>query len=504
MPDALPSADALYDGAPCGLLLADAGGHILQVNRTLCTWLGREAGELQGMRLLDLLDIGGRIFYQTHLQPLLRMQGSVAEVKLQVRHAAGHTVPMMLNLKKIDGPGGPMLHAAFFIAEDRHKYERELLLERRRAETLANERAEAQRELQWAQTRLRLALETAHLYVWDATGPGGERHYEASVARLLGYPQPQPVDPREYEEAIAKEDRWMEAQAYDLALDPAVGQYQCTYRLQGVDGVERTVSSVGRGFFDERGRLTHVAGVLQDVTETSRAQAQAQDRALFAEQMVGIVSHDLRNPLNTILMSTVVLSHGALAPQQQAVVKRITNSAQRATRLIADLLDFTQTRLGSGLAVHPRPIDLHDTVADAVAELRVAFAGRELVHVKHGPPACNADADRLTQLIGNLVGNAMSYGAPDQPVTVTSRTTAAQWEVSVHNDGEPIPPHVLPHLFEPMIQGKHDARGGRGVGLGLYIVREIARAHRGRVEADSTAEAGTTFRAVFPHVPSEG
>lgn len=383
MAEGLPAADALYDGAPCGLLVVDARGHILKANRTLCDWLGRETAEMPQLRMQDLLDMGARIFYQTHLQPLLRMQGSVAEVKLQVRHKDGRTLPMMLNLQRLDTPGGPVLHAAFFMAQDRHKYERELLLERRRAEGLAAERAAAQRDLEHAQE------------------------------------------------------------------------------------------------------------------ETSRARAAAEDRALFAEQMMGIVSHDLRNPLSTILLSTTVLAHGAGSPQQKKVVTRISNAAERATRLIGDLLDFTQARLGRGLAVNPRPIDLHATVANAVAELAAAFPQRALRHEAQGEGACEADADRLTQLIGNLVGNAIAYGAPDAPVLVRSCTAPGEWSLSVHNEGEPIAPHLVPKLFEPMVRGEQ-APGAGGVGLGLFIVNEIARAHGGRMEVASSREAGTTFRAVFP------
>lgn len=382
MAQGLPSADALYDSAPCGLLLADARGHILKANRTLCDWLGRQPGEMPQLRVQDLLDMGARIFYQTHLQPLLRMQDSVAEVKLQVRHKDGATLPMMLNLQRLDTPDGPLLHVAFFIARDRHKYERELLLERQRAEVLAAERAAAQRELERAQE------------------------------------------------------------------------------------------------------------------ETSRARAAAEDRALFAEQMMGIVSHDLRNPLSTILLSTALLAQGAGTAQQQKVVRRIGSAAERATRLIGDLLDFTQARLGSGLAVHPQPIDLHATVSTAVAELAAAFPQRQLLHEAQGEGRCEADADRLTQLIGNLVGNAMAYGAPDAPVVVRSRTAPGEWELSVHNQGDPIPPDLVPTLFEPMVRGQQESSGG--VGLGLFIVSEIARAHGGRMEVHSTAQEGTTFRAVFP------
>jgi sigma-B regulation protein RsbU (phosphoserine phosphatase) len=494
----LPAAESLYDAAPCALLLAGSGGRILQANATFCQWLGYSRHEALDLQLQALLTMGGRIFWQTHLAPLLRMQGSVAEVKLELRHKSGHTVPMMLNVAERHEGGDVLLQIALFVAEDRHKYEHELLLQRQRAEQLAREQAQGQRELTLAQTRLRLALESANLYVWDVLASTGERRYEDGVARLLGLQQAQPVDPGVYAQAIAAEDRESEAQAFERAMRPDSGAYRCTYRLNGADGEQRTVSSSGMAFFDEQGQLAQFVGVLQDVTAAVRRRADAEDRALFAEQMVGIVSHDLRNPLSTILMSTYILERGDLSPPLRTVVKRVGTSAERAKRLISDLLDFTQARLGRGLSVDPVPVQLHEVVADSVGELRLAFPGRRIEHVKRGTASCIVDPDRLVQLIGNLVSNAVAYGSPTAPITVTSEASDSQCEIAVHNDGDPIPPALIAGLFEPMVRGEYGSRGGRGVGLGLYIVREIARAHGGRMDVTSSAQQGTTFRAIFP------
>lgn len=99
----------------------------------------------------------------------------------------------------------------------------------------------------------------------------------------------------------------------------------------------------------------------------------------------------------------------------------------------------------------------------------------------------------MLQLIGNLVGNAMKYGAPEGTVTVTSAIQPTEFSVAVHNDGTPIPRDLIPLLFEPMSRGAHESDTNRSVGLGLFIVREIARGHGGRVTVESTADAGTTF-----------
>ena len=187
------------------------------------------------------------------------------------------------------------------------------------------------------------------------------------------------------------------------------------------------------------------------VAEATRHQAEAKDRALFAEQMVGIVSHDLRNPLSAIAMATALLVRGELSESQQRTANRIGRATERATRLIADLLDFTQARLG-----------------------------------------------RLAQLLGNLVSNAVTHGDPDRPVTVTSSIDARSFTIAVHNWGAPIPLEAQANIFQAMTRGKHPPAAGRSVGRGLFIVSEIAKAHGGCAEVESTLDKGTTFRAVFP------
>jgi PAS domain S-box-containing protein len=153
LPDAA-NADALYEDAPCGLLLTAHDGTLLRANRTFCRWLGIEAASLVGeRRFQDLLSIGGRIFHQTHFQPLLQMQGSVSEVKVELVRGDGQRLPVMINA--VRRPHGDTWHdeLAVFIAKDRHAYERELMLARQRAEQLAAQHLHAQEALRQADRR---------------------------------------------------------------------------------------------------------------------------------------------------------------------------------------------------------------------------------------------------------------------------------------------------------------------------------------------------------------
>lgn len=239
-------------------------------------------------------------------------------------------------------------------------------------------------------------------------------------------------------------------------------------------------------------KARHALDVAQD-----KLRAAAEDRALFAEQLIGIVSHDLRNPLAAIKMAAQLLGRRELSPKQAQMLGHITHSADRAQRLVADLLDFTLTQVGRGIAVSLRPVDLHKLVAECLDELSLVFPGHTLSHLRVGQGHFIADSDRLYQLIGNLVANAMAYGAADGGVTVSSRFED-QVIIAVHNAGTPIPSELLDNLFEPMIRGSHDNAQLRSVGLGLFIVREIVRAHHGDVRVSSSIERGTTFTATFP------
>ena len=362
---------ALFEDAACGLLQTSADGTILRVNRTFAAWVGQPADALLGRRKFqDLLTMGGRIFHQTHWAPLMQIQGSISEVKLEIVHADGSKIPMVCNAIRHESGGRVVHDVATFVARDRDKYEQELVRSRTRLEEL--------------------------------------------------------------------------------------------------------------------------------VAEATRLQADARDRALFAEQMIGIVSHDLRNPMSSIQVGTVLLGRGEISPGHQRVLARVSRSVERANRLIADLLDFTQARLGKGLGLALESIDLHGAIAEAVDELALGYPGRTLKHVRAGEGPCTADPNRLAQLVGNLVSNAMTYGRPDAPVTVTSTVGARTCAVAVHNDGAPIPDDARAALFQAMTRGTHATRSGRSVGLGLIIVSEIAKAHGGAAVVESTVERGTTFTVTWP------
>jgi sigma-B regulation protein RsbU (phosphoserine phosphatase) len=495
-PTPFPPVSQLYDDAPCGLVATTTNGVIQVVNQTFCAWIGVPANELVGKRKFqELLTMGGRIFHQTHWMPLMSMQGSLAEVKLDIRHQAGHTFPVLLNAVRRHGAGGAYDHISVAVAEDRNKYERELLAARKRADELLQSERAAQEVLHVAQSTLRQAMAIGAMFVWSVGPDMGTREFGDEVATLLGYPSPRHVTAEAFTAAIAPEHRQAEAEALAASLMPRGPSYRQTYRLLGADGVVRSILSTGHAFFREDGTLLHFAGVIQDISDAVNLRAAAEDRALFSEQMIGIVSHDLKNPLQAILMGTTLLAQQPELPadKKSRLLGNVTNAARRAKRLIEELLDFTAARLGRGISVNRQPIALHDVVSNIVDELTLAFPGRSLMHFRQGNGSCRADGDRLAQLLGNLVANAMAYGAVDGTVTVRSSVAGDCCSISVHNEGPAIPTELLPTLFDPMVRGQTEDTGVRNVGLGLFIVQAIAHAHGGEVSVESAAGAGTTF-----------
>jgi sigma-B regulation protein RsbU (phosphoserine phosphatase) len=224
-----------------------------------------------------------------------------------------------------------------------------------------------------------------------------------------------------------------------------------------------------------------------------------EQRATLAEQLIGIVSHDLRTPMNAIVLGANLLSSSELTQRDRRTLERVVSAARRATRLIGDLLDFTQARLGGGLRVATADVDLACVVEECVEELRLSWPGRMIEHHCESRGSCLGDADRLAQVVINLVNNALTYGDPMQPVRVSTHCDDGGLALSVHNRGTPIPESLLPHIFEPLRRGESQVKLGlRSVGLGLYIVHEIVAAHGGTIRVRSSHDAGTTFTVHIP------
>jgi signal transduction histidine kinase len=236
-----------------------------------------------------------------------------------------------------------------------------------------------------------------------------------------------------------------------------------------------------------------------DVTERRAAESEEKRRAAFEQQLIGIVSHDLRNPLHTIRLSATHGLRSVSEAGQRRVLERIVLASNRAGRMIDDLLDFTSVRFGGGLGVQRKPVNLHVLVAQVVDEMVATRPERRVATEVSGDGGGLWDEDRLVQVLQNLVGNALQHTSEDVAVRVRTRGDAERVILDVHNGGPPIASDDLPSLFEPFQRGRGARSGaGRSMGLGLYITCHIVQAHGGTVTVRSTSEEGTTFTVTLP------
>jgi phosphoserine phosphatase RsbU/P len=356
----------LFENAPCGYLTIGPDGRISKVNATLTTWTGFPPDKFIGCRLHQFLNMAGRIYYETHIAPLLRMQGFFHEFALDFETAAGERLPVIANAaERRDGDGGVLFTALVVIkAADRRRYERQL------------------------------------------------------------------VDSR---------------------------------------------SELQKGLASER------------------------ESAELREQFIAVLGHDLRNPLAAISAGARILQRsGALQGQKELrVLDMINTTVTRMSDLIDNVLDFARGRLGGGITLSrdaDRP--LQPVLEQVVDELRTASPQRVIETSFEITESVNCDRTRIGQLASNLIGNALTHGAPDKPVRVGAKTQGGKFELWVANAGEPIPPGAMEKLFEPFFRA--DVRSSRqGLGLGLHIASQIAQAHGGGIDVASGPEE-TRFVFTMP------
>ncbi|WP_395824241.1 PAS domain-containing protein [Archangium minus] len=234
--------------------------------------------------------------------------------------------------------------------------------------------------------------------------------------------------------------------------------------------------------------------------DNARLYQEAQEAIRVREDVVAIVSHDLRTPLNAISLSaTSLLKRGEMDKRTTTAVSRIHAAADRASRMIRDLLDFNQARM-RGIPIQREPLDFHALVLKVVKEVRLAHPDRHIAFHASGEGQGEWDGDRLAQVVTNLVGNALQHSPEGSPVRVSTRSEGAHVLLEVHNEnaGRAIPPELQSHLFEPYRRGPQAGASHGSLGLGLFITRQIVLAHGGDLHVYSTPEEGTTFTVRLP------
>ena len=238
----------------------------------------------------------------------------------------------------------------------------------------------------------------------------------------------------------------------------------------------------------------------QALAESITRYAQDVDRS--KEMFLAILGHDLRTPLGAVTTSSqFMLDTGELGEPHRTLTTRILHSSERMTRMVGDLLDFTRSRLGSGVPIVRRDVDLAREVAHAVDEVAAAHPASVLRLETSGDLRGSWDGARLGQVLANLLGNAVRHGSANTPITVTARGETEDVVLRVHNRGAAIPPADLPGLFSPFKRlrgGKATGDAPDSLGLGLYIAERIVTAHGGTIAVASSTDGGTAFTVRLP------
>jgi PAS domain S-box-containing protein len=299
-------------------------------------------------------------------------------------------------------------------------------------------------------------------------------------------------------QAVHPDDRARVRAAWSHAMG-AKCQYEIEVRMRRHDGVYVWMLSRLVPVLDETGEVVEWMGADTDISERKRAEEGREATLRFAEQFIGILSHDLRSPLAAVQMGAEMLKRQPdCTPDARPLVERIAASAHRMENMVAQLLDLTRVRLGKGLTVERRPMNLTPVIVAVIDELRLVHPGRAIACDFETVVDGAWDGDRLAQVVSNLVGNALQHGDAARSVEVRLAVIDSAAVFEVQSYGPPIARDLLSRVFDPYRQGGiRDARS-RGLGLGLFITQQIVLAHGGRIDVRSRAAEGTRFTVTLP------
>jgi phosphoserine phosphatase RsbU/P len=262
--------------------------------------------------------------------------------------------------------------------------------------------------------------------------------------------------------------------------------------LSGQDSIDVAVEAMRHGAQEYLVKGLADASLLPRIARLAIERKRLQD---VEQMLVGVVSHDLREPLQTIALSCELLLAETQGPAKSWVTRAL-GAAHRANGLVDDLLDATRARLGGLLPINRETVDLARVVRQATENQRAA--GRTIT--LDCPPTLitSCDGKRIAQVINNLLGNAVQHSPPNSTIRVRLRAGHhGTNEITVHNEGPPIPEELRSRLFEPLERAESTSTN-HSIGLGLYIVHQIVVSHGGTIDVESTADSGTTFRVRLP------
>ncbi|MEP6687951.1 MAG: PAS domain S-box protein [Gemmatimonadales bacterium] len=500
VPESLPevpeeSSHELYEDAPCGYITSRPDGTIVRVNRTLLQWTGYERSALlPDRRFQDLLTVPGRVFYETHAAPLLRLQGMVKELALDLLLRDGSSLPVLVNAVLLrDSAGRPVsIRTTLVDMTDRRRYERELLLARRRAEQLA------------------AVVNASGDAIMRSTVDGTIQTWNRGAERLFGWTAEEAIG-RRASELLVPADRAAEHAGILAELRAGHEVRLETVRVDR-EGRRIDVSMTLTPHEEAFGEVGGVSAILRDVSERRRVEAELRraEQLQVVGTLAGGVAHEINNQMTAVLGFGEFVRRGLGAGHPQAAdVRQMLDSASRAARISQQLLAFSRRQL-----IDPRILHLDGVVTGLAPVLSSLLGGDKALVIEPSGARrqVRADATQIQQILINLVANARDAMESGGRLTIsTADAILGETHLRAHPADDVAPgPYVLltvsdtgtgmdaatlSHAFEPFFTTKPV---GQGTGLGLSMVHGIVRQHGGQVWASSVPGAGTIIQMYFP------
>jgi PAS domain S-box-containing protein len=337
---------------------------------------------------------------------------------------------------------------------------------------------------------------------WYSDLPTQVMYWDAQCKAHFGLPADAGVNLDVFIGCIHPEDR----ERFQKGAERAIfGHTSCDidFRVMLPGGGVRWLKALGRGFYDRQGRPTRFDGITVDITRQKDAESALADAIRLKDDFLATISHELRTPLNAVLGWARMLSSGQVPPHRvDHAITVIERNAQAQARLVEELLDLSRIETGQ-LRLHVEPVDAAAVVQSALEAVRPAAEARGVELATSFDPAArwvSADADRLRQMAWNLLSNAVKFTPQGGRVSLSLAPAGGALLLQVTDTGRGIPPAFLSRVFERFSQADTpEARGVRGLGIGLAIVRELVEAHGGTVDAASGGEGlGATFTITLP------
>lgn len=490
------SAEELYEMAPCGYLTTAIDTRIIKVNRTLTEWLGYDHNEMTGgKRFVDLLTAGGRIFYETHFNLLLRMQSSVDEIAVDMICKDGRVLPVLVNARqKRSADGEPVLNRfTIFNASERRMYERELVT---------------------ARDLLRTTLASIGDGVVTTDGEGRITFMNPVAAAICGWKEEAALGmPIEQVLILVREDtderieNWV---TQTLRTGTSMGEKSHTV-LIAQSGTRFSVDDSASLIRDADGDILGAVLVFRDISERRRTEQELADshrklEVLAAElrrsnedlsQFAYVASHDLRSPLKTVLQFAQLLErrYSEQLGDGKQLLDYITASAKGMATLIEDLLGYATVSVNAADA--QTEINVQEQLETAMANLEATIAQSGASVTYDALPSLRVNGTNLIQIFQNLIGNAIHYRRDARPqIHISAQELTGEWLFSCKDNGIGVAPEYQSQIFEPFKRLHGADRPGSGIGLA--VCKKIVERYQGRIWLESQPDEGSTFFFTFP------